>query len=184
MLVYQKTNPVQTAHAWPWGLRQPQANDWMPPLRAILRDTLDAWGRKPARDASRMAPHHLALEGGPDWAMDGPERRRQRPADATKPKAPDSGKQKTPTDTNLWLVNEHTGTVVSRSPTVAGHMHDKKRADEAAIMSPANATLDQDTGFPGYEPEGVLARQPKKNREARHCVPLTGSSTASSPACA
>ena len=29
------------------------------------------------------------------------------------------------------------------------------------------ATLAKDTGFQGYEPAGVLTRQPKKNRKAR-----------------
>ena len=30
------------------------------------------------------------------------------------------------------------------------------------IAYPPKATLDQDTGFQGYEPAGVLTRQPKK----------------------
>ena len=167
ILVYQKTNPLHTAHAWQCGLSQPQAHSWMHHLLPILRDALDALGMKPERDASRLAHHPLALAGGPAVALDGPERRRQRPADATKPKAHDSGKKKTHTDKNLLLVNEHTRKVVSLSPTVAGHRHDKKLADEAAIVYPTNATLDTDTGFQGYEPEGVRARQPKKNREAR-----------------
>ena len=33
---------------------------------------------------------------------------------------------------------------------------------EAAISYLCNATLDKDTGFQGYEPEGVISRQPKK----------------------
>ena len=125
---------------------------------------------KPERDASRMAHHHLALEGGPDLAIDGTARRRQRPADATKQKAHDSGKKKTPTDKHLLRVNEHTGKVVSLSPTVAGHRHDTKMADETAIVYPPNATLDKDTGFQGYEPEGVVTRQPKKTaRQGTEC---------------
>ena len=117
---------------------------------------------KPERDASRVAHHHLALEGGPDLAIDGTERRRQRPTDTAQQKAHYSGKKKTHTDKNLLLINEHTGKVVDLSPTVAGHRHDKKMADEAAIVYPTNATLDKDTGFQGYEPEGVLTRQPQK----------------------
>jgi Helix-turn-helix of DDE superfamily endonuclease/DDE superfamily endonuclease len=170
ILVYQKTNPLQTAHALHFGLSQPQANYWIHHLFPILRDTLDALGMKPERDASRMAHPHLALEGGPDWAIDGTERRRPRPADATQQKAQYSGKKKTHTDKNLLLVNEHTGKVVYLSPTVAGHRHDKKMADEAAIGYPTNATLDKDTGFQGYEPEGVLTRQPQKTaRQGTEC---------------
>ena len=64
-------------------------------------------------------------------------------------------------------MNEHTNKVVYLGPTVAGKMHDKKAADEARGNSPTNAGLDKDTGFQGYEPAGVLTRQPKKNPKAR-----------------
>jgi hypothetical protein len=57
--------------------------------------------------------------------------------------------------------------VVYLSPTVAGKTHDKKAADEAALAYPLNATLDKDTGFQGYEPTGLMSRQPKKSRKAR-----------------
>ena len=58
----------------------------------------------------------------------------------------------------------------------------KKAADTAQICYPPNATLGKDTGFQGYEPAGVLTRQPKKNRKARSYVWRTGSSIISSPA--
>jgi hypothetical protein len=35
--------------------------------------------------------------------------------------------------------------------------------DTTQMTYPTNATLDKDTGFPGYEPVGVQARQPKKS---------------------
>jgi hypothetical protein len=98
--------------------------------------------------------------------MDGTERRRQRPTDAAQQKEHYSGKKKTPTDKNLVLVNEHTNKVIYLGPTVAGKTHDKKAADAAKIDYPTNATLGKDTGFQGYEPAGVLTRQPKKNRKA------------------
>lgn len=58
--------------------------------------------------------------------------------------------------------NESTSKIVYLGPTEAGAKHDKKAADEAAIIYPSNATLDQDTGFQGYAPADVLVRQPKK----------------------
>jgi hypothetical protein len=75
--------------------------------------------------------------------------------------------QKTQTDKNIVLVNETTSKVIYLGPTVAGTKHDKKAADEAPMCYPTNATLDKDTGFQGYEPAGVLTRQPKKNPKAR-----------------
>ena len=127
----------------------------------------------PARDGAEVASSPLALEGTPDLALDGTERRRQRPQDAAEQRAHYSGKKKTHTDKNLVLINESSGKVVYLGPTEAGSKHDKKAAGEAAISYPSQATLDKDTGFQGYEPAGVLTRQPKKSRVARHSAWLT-----------
>ncbi len=60
-----------------------------------------------------------------------------------------------------------TSKVVYLGPTEAGTKHDKKAADDAAIAYPPNTILDKDTGFQGYEPEGVLTRQPQKKPRGR-----------------
>lgn len=52
--------------------------------------------------------------------------------------------------------------MVYLSPTQPGKGHDKKLADEAALVYPAGATLGKDTGFQGYHPPDVLVWQPKK----------------------
>ena len=109
-----------------------------------------------------MAGSLLALEGESELAIDGTERRRQRPQDVTAQKEHYSGKKKAHTDKNILLVNGSTRKVVYLGPTGVGKTHDKKAADEASLTYPVNATLDKDTGFQGYEPEGVLTRQPKK----------------------
>ncbi len=167
ILVYQKTNPLQTMHGLQCNLSQPQSNDWIHRLLPVLQRALAALDMAPERDASRVATSPLALEGAPAGALDGTERRRQRPTDAYQQTAHDSGKKKTHTDKNLLLVNEYTSKVVYLGPTVAGKMHDKKAADEAQIAYPVNATLDKDTGFQGYEPAGVLTQQPKKSPKAK-----------------
>jgi hypothetical protein len=162
ILVFQKTNPLQTLHGLHFQLSQPQTNYWIHHLLPVLQRALAALGMAPERDASLVATSPLALEGAPDLAIDGTERRRQRPTDAAQQKEHYSGKKKTHTDKNLLLVNEHTSKVVYLGPTAAGKIHDKKAADEAQVDYPTNATLDKDTGFQGYEPAGVLTRQPKK----------------------
>jgi hypothetical protein len=154
-------------HGLPFQLSQPQTNYWIHPLLPVLQRALAVLGLAPEREASQVATSPLALAGAPAMAIDGTERRRQRPTKAAQQQEQYSGKKKTHTDKNLLLVNEHTDKVVSLGPTVAGKKHDKKAADEEAIAYPTNATLDKDTGFQGYEPAGVLTRQPKKNREAR-----------------
>ena len=168
ILVFQKTHPLQTMHGLQFDLSQPQTNDWMHHLLPVLQRALAALDVAPERDASRVATSPLALEGAPNVALDGTERRRQRPQDVIAHMEHDSGKKKTHTDKNLLLVHENTGKVSSLGPTIAGKTHDQKAADAASIAYPGNATLDKDTGFQGDEPAGILTAQPKKNRKARH----------------
>ena len=147
----------------------------------VVQQALADVGLRPEREAHRVAVSPLAWEGTPDVAIDGTERRRQRPTDPTRHKAHDSGKKKAHTDKNLLLVNATTRKVVSLGPTIAGKIHDKKAADEAALGSLTHATRDKDTGFQGYEPAGVLTRQPKKPPKAGSCVSGSRGSMASFP---
>jgi hypothetical protein len=165
ILVYQKTYPLQTMHGLHFGLSQPQAHYWIHHLLPVLQRALADLGLAPEREASRVAESPLALEGASELVIEGSERRRQRPQDAIAQKEHYSGKKKAHTDKNILVVNGHTRKVAYLGPTVAGKTHDKKAADEASPTYPLNATLDKDTGFQGYEPEGVLTRQPKKKAQ-------------------
>lgn len=162
ILVYLKTNHLQTLHGLQFGLSQAQANYWIHRWLPVVQAALAALGMASARDGAQVATSPLAAEDTPDLAIDGTERRRQRPQAAEAQRAHYSGKKKTHTDKNIVLVNETTGKVVYLGPTEPGAKHDKKAADEAALAYPEQATLDKDTGFQGYEPAGVLTRQPKK----------------------
>jgi Helix-turn-helix of DDE superfamily endonuclease len=101
ILVFQKTNPLQTMHGLQFQLSQPQTNYWIHHLRPVLQRALAALGMAPERDASRVATSPLALEGAPDMAIDGTERRRQRPPNATQQQEQYSGKKKTHIPSNL-----------------------------------------------------------------------------------
>ena len=166
ILVYQKTNPLQTMHGLQFGLSQPQANDWIHRLLPVLQHALRALGEAPERDACRVATSALARAGGPDLTIDGSERR-QRPKDHAQQKKHYSGKKKAHTNKDILLVKANTRKVVYLSPTVAGTTHDKKATDAAQITYPHNATLAKDTGFQGYEPPGTQTRQPKKSPKAK-----------------
>src|SRR5262249_61051776 len=119
------------------------------------------------RDAQRVEPSALALAGAPNLAVDGTERRRQRPRDASTQKAHDSGKKKPHTDQNILLINAHTGNVVYLGPTLPGKTHAKKAVEETPVTYRMHTTLDKDSGFPGYEPEGVLTTQPQTSPQAK-----------------
>jgi len=167
LLVYQKTNPLQTMPGLQFGLSQSQTNYWIHRLLPVLQGALADLAMAPERDASQVAPSPLTLEGAPTMAIDGTERRRQRPQEATAQQAHYSGKKKAHTDKNILLVNEMTSKVVYRGPTEPGKTHDKKATDQASLAYPVNATLNKDTGFQGYEPARILTMQPKKSLEAR-----------------
>ena len=120
ILVFQKTNPLQTMHGVQCGLSQPQANYWMHHLLPVLQRAFAALDVAPERDASGVATSPLALEGAPNVALDETERRRPRPQDAMAQTEHSSGKKNTQTDKNLLLVNENTGKVSYLGPTIAG----------------------------------------------------------------
>jgi|SRR5215213_3484957 len=182
ILVYQKTNPLQTMHGLQFGLSQPQANYWIHHLLLVLQQALRDLGHAPEREASQVAEHLLWAESAPELAIDGTERRRQRPQDPAQQQAHYSGKKKTHTDKNILLVHEPSNKVVYLGPTLPGKTHDKKAADAAQIVYPAQATLDKDSGFQGYEPPGVLTYQPKKSPKADPSAWGTACSIRSSPA--
>ena len=104
ILIYMKTNPIQTMHGLMFGLSQAQTNYWIHHLLPVLQKTVSILGMLPEREGSQVATSALAVESMPDLAIDGTERRRQRPQDATAQKEHYSGKKRLiPTRTSSWL---------------------------------------------------------------------------------
>ena len=163
ILIYLKTNPLQTMQGLQFGLSQPQANYWIHHLLPVVQAALQALGMTPERDGSQVATSPLALAGTPDLALDGTERRRQRPQDPDEQRAHYSGKKKTHTDKNIVLVNESTSKVIYLGPTESGSKHDKKAADEAAIQLPGAGDPRQRYGFSGLR-AGWRAHAPAQKK--------------------
>jgi hypothetical protein len=181
ILVSQQTTPLHTLHGWHFGVSHPHANAWIHRLLPVLPQALRDLGEAPERDAHRVGTSELARAGGPALTLDGSERRRQRPQEHAKQKAPSSGKKTAHTDNNLLLVNANTKKVVSLSPTVVGKTHEKKATDAAQIVSPHHAMLDKDPGFQGSEPAGTQSRPPQKSPQAKSGASVRSASTRSSP---
>ena len=99
---------------------------WIHQLLPVLQQALADLGMRPKREVGGVAASPLAVEGTSDLAIEGSERRRQRPKDDELQKVHDSGK-KTHTDKNLLLVNEDTGKGAYLRPTGPGKTHDQKR---------------------------------------------------------
>ena len=93
ILVYHKTYPLQTLLGLQFGLSQGRVNEWIHRLTPLLQQALAAQGHTPTRDGAAVETSELAVEGGADLVMDGTERRRQRPQEATAQKEHYSGKK-------------------------------------------------------------------------------------------
>lgn len=93
ILFYLKTYPLQEVMAHLFGVSQGAANQWIHRLSAVLKTALANAEYLPARLPEEML-ERLAEEGEQGLAIDGTERRIQRPSDDEKQKAHYSGKKK------------------------------------------------------------------------------------------
>lgn len=158
ILIYDKTYPLQEMLGLQFGLSQGRVNYWIHHLQPVLRQALEQIEMLPDSDGSLLAEQ----SGVAQYQIDGTERRRQRPKDATAQKDHYSGKKKAHTDTNVIVSEAESTRIVYLGTTEPGKVHDKKLADQAELVFPPGSTLDKDTGFQGYEPENALTFQPKK----------------------
>jgi hypothetical protein len=161
ILFYLKTYPLQEVQAYLFSLSQGQANEWIHRLAKVLKRALADLGHLPEREGERLV-EVLRENETLAFAQDGSERRRHRPKDEEKQKAHYSGKKKAHTVKNHLVVQPESRRVCYLSPTVPGKKHDKKLADESDLSFPTLATLEQDTGFQGFDREQVILLQPKK----------------------
>lgn len=168
ILVYLKNNPLQEYHAACFGMNQKHCNIFIHCLTKILRLSLKAKGLVPAETDKELAERLAELskeEDKPVLLHDGTEREIPRPADRDMQKERYSGKKKRHTVKNAVIVTMAC-LVIFVSQTVSGKTHDKKMAD-TMYSFPVPCTLYQDTGYQGYEPEGVEIIQPVKKPKGK-----------------
>ncbi len=160
ILVYFRIYPTQEVQGYLFGISQAQANEWVHRLTGLLNEALGEEQQLPER---RPANLETVLSKCPslEFMIDGTERPINRPKDKDKQKDYYSGKKKTHSVKNN-IISERGGKVVYLSGTHEGKKHDKKIADEEGYRFPKGSKLLQDTGFQGYQPEGVTVVQPKK----------------------
>ena len=173
ILVYFKTYPLQEVLAFHFDISQGQACQWIHVLSEVLRLALKELGHTPERDPQKvkeLLESYMDESQGcskgeaetENFAIDGTERRRQRPKGQEEQKRFYSGKKKTHTVKNNVIVTLGKRRVEYLGHTWEGKKHDKSMCDEEGHEFPEGSTLYKDTGFQGYEPAGVNPRQPKK----------------------
>lgn len=167
ILVYFKTYPLQEVLAFHFDMSQGQACQWIQILAEVLRLALSELGQLPERDPQkvkeRLAEYldefqqHSEDEGEPEtelekesFAIDGTERRRQRPKDQEEQKRFYSGKKKTHTVKNNVIVTSGKRRVEYLGCTWEGKKHDKNICDAEGHEFPDGSTLYKDTAPDSY----------------------------------
>jgi hypothetical protein len=166
ILFYFKIYPIQQVQGYLFGMGQSQASEWIYRLTPILNQALGYEKQLPARKTQDI---EQVLRMCPDleFIIDGTERSIRRPKSKDKQESHYSGKKKRHTVKNNVVTEKRTKKIKALSATCEGKKHDKKLADEQAIPFPKGSKVWKDTGFQGYEPEGVTTYQPMKKPKGK-----------------
>lgn len=169
ILFYIKTYPLQEVLAFLFSMSQAQTNEKIHRLAKRLQKALEEMNCLPEREATNLVDV-LNGYGYLEFVQDGTERQRERPKDEQEQRAYYSGKKKKHAVKNNLIVHPQSRKVCYLSPTVPGKKHDKKLADETEMSFPINTILEQDTGYQGYQPDGVHILQPKKKPKGKELL--------------
>jgi hypothetical protein len=166
ILFYFKVYPVQEGQGYVFEMGQTQAGEWIHRLTPILNQALGYENQLPARKAQDI---EQVLRMCPDleFIIDGTERPIRRPKSKDRQESHYSGKKKRHVVKNNVVTEKRTKKVKVLSATCEGKKHDKKLADEQAIPFPKGSKVWKDTGFQGYEPEGITTYQPMKKPKGK-----------------
>jgi hypothetical protein len=167
ILSYKKLNPLQEDHADRFSMTQKQCNEFVHGLNEILRRSLKLAGAVPA-NSDKELQCLLSKDETADKKLllhDGTEREIPRPTDNDLQKDKYSGKKKKHTVKNAVIITACC-LIMYVSKTFSGRIHDKTIADQAYTIPPGY-TIVQDTGYQGYQPEGVKVIQPKKKPKGK-----------------
>jgi len=124
ILVYFKLYPIQEAQGAMFGISQSQTNEWIQRLTPVLQVALGYEKLLPERNPASL-DEILAEYELLEFSIDGTERPKQRPKDATQQKEYYSGKKKMHTLINNVIAHLATHFVCFLSQTYPGRRHDK-----------------------------------------------------------
>ena len=160
LLVYMKTNSLQTFQGASFGISQAKVSKIYRSLLGVLDVTLKKMNLSPCRNGEDLK-QALANHKHKVFWYDGTETPIQRNDDQAAQEEEFSGKKRGHRQKNLVLFVVFQ-LIVYLSPTEEGSIHDKTIADTYPIYLPENSILKQDLGFVGHCPVGVLIEQPFK----------------------
>jgi hypothetical protein len=161
ILFYFKTYPLQVILGFLFGMCQGSACTWIHDLSQVWKQAMQFRKELPQRDPTKLKAA-LRKAGEKKLAIDGTERKIQRPKDPVDQKTFYSGKKHAHTVKNNLVTSLTTHEVKYLSQTYEGKKADKKIFDEEQPGYPKGSEVYQDKAFESYAPAGVTVRQPKK----------------------
>lgn len=161
ILFYFKTYPLQEVLGHLFGISQSVTNTWIYRLSEVLRDTLDQADQLPARLPQAMLDR-LAGETAQALAVDGTERRRNRPQDEALQEAHYSGKKKAHTLKNSVIPGLVDRRVKGLGQTREGRVHDKRLIEEDGFEVPPGCQVFGDSAYQGLSLAGGQVHWPMR----------------------
>lgn len=151
VLVYLKSNPLQSHHGTYFEMTQSKVSQWIKILLPLLEEALSRMRMLALRTAHQLYQTILTL-GALVLYLDATERPIPRPEGWEKQKFYYSFKKKGHRIKNLLLV-DHSRRVLFLGSTAEGSAHDKALADEVGMRIPPQHLLFVDLGFKGWQTE-------------------------------
>jgi len=164
ILYYLKNNSLQESVGAFFGMSQGKVSQWIGVLLPLLYRTLKKQGSVPCGQAEYFQGKiKRLLEENPGLVLiqDATTRPIERPLDPDVQKEYYDGKHKQHKVKN-HVVIDGGREILYVSPLYEGRVHDKKLVDEERVTFPGGALVIQDTGYQGFEPQGVCIMMPKK----------------------
>ena len=163
ILYYLKNNSLQESIGAFFGMSQSKVSIWTRQLLPLLEQSLSKLGRVSTQSVEKI---YSLLEGKEDGFLvyqDATVRPIEQSTDRAVEREFYDGKHKTHTVKN-HIICDQDGEIIYVSPLYEGKKHDRQLIADEALSLPCNITLIQDTGFMGFEHEGMVFMPKKKPR--------------------
>jgi len=171
ILVYIKVYPTQDVQGLMFDMSQSTVCEWVRRLFPVIQAALGKDVYLPVRPSVRTMEELYLRCPELRYIIDGTERPVRRPKDTAQQKERYSGKKKRHSVKNTIISDPSTKKVILLGKTQPGKMHDKKMAEEDDLKFPEGSYLLKDSGYQGYEPNGVSCLAPKKKPRGGELTP-------------
>ena len=164
ILYYLKNNSLQESIGSFFDICQGKVSMWTKQLLPLLNQALNKLNLVPEQDSSKLYTQLKGINDDLILYQDATVRPIEHSLDKAVEQEFYDGKHKCHTIKNHIVCNQK-GQVLYVSPLYEGKKHDRSLIADENLRFPENVILIQDTGFQGFEHEGILFMPKKKPRK-------------------